>query len=117
MPARKRGGKLRGSTDPTTVVRVAAGTADADAVVAANANLRLMGYAIKEAAGTPAAALAAIVQGATAAAGTDLGAEHDLAANGEAFRWFGPDGLSVPGGLSVDRTTGTTRLVLYVRYA
>lgn len=119
MPARKgsarRGGPLKGSTDPTTTTNVVAGTADVNAAVAAQAGLRLMGYAIKESASTPAAAAVTLLHGATVGAGAGLGAEHDLASNGEVFRWFGGDGISIPNGISVDRASGTTTIAIWTK--
>ncbi len=37
------------------------------------------------------------------------------AANGEVFRWFGPDGIKVPGGISVDRIAGSTEIAIYTK--
>lgn len=102
--------------DPSAdVTFVASAAADADAAVAANAGLRLLGYSVKESAGAPAAAELNIVHGATGAAGTNIGAHHDLAANGEKERWFGRDGIKVPNGISIDRIAGSTEVTLYTR--
>ncbi len=100
--------------DPAADITLQAATAvDVDAVVAADANLRLVGYAIKESAGV--AAEFRILQGATVAAGTEIGAHHHLAANESKERWFGADGIKVPGGLSLDRVAGTAKVAFYTR--
>lgn len=100
--------------DPgSDVALAAAAAANTDAVVAANAQLRLMGYQIKETAGV--AAQFEVVHGATGAGGAGIGADHNLAANADVTRWFGPDGIKVPNGISVKRTAGTAKLAVYTK--
>jgi hypothetical protein len=91
------------------VTNVPAGAVNVDAAVAANPGLRLLGYSIKETAGAPAEF--EIVQGATGAGGTGLGAHQVLAANANAQSWM-PDGIKVPGGISVRRVAGTAKLAI-----
>ena len=79
--------------------------ADVDAAVAATPGLRLMGYSSKESAGTPAAATFKIVHGATGAGGTSL-VHINHALSTSSTQWFGPDGIAVPNGLSIDLITG-----------
>lgn len=89
---------------------LAAGTADA-AAVAATPNLRLIGFSAVETAG--AAASFSIQEGTS----TDLTKELmgvTLTAN-ESTREFPPDGIPCPGGIWVDRITGTTRITIYYR--
>jgi hypothetical protein len=62
-----------------------------------------------------AAAQFELVHGATGAGGTGLGADHNLAASGDVAKWFGPDGIKIPNGLSVKRTAGTAKLALYTK--
>jgi hypothetical protein len=99
--------------DASDVTNVAAGAVNVDAAVAGNAGLRLMGYSIKETAAV--AAQFEVVHGATGAGGTGLGADHNLAANGDVAKWFGPKGIKIPNGLSVKRTAGTAKLALYTK--
>lgn len=100
--------------DPgTDVTNVAAAAVNTDAAVAAAPGLRLMGYSIKETAGV--AAQFEVVHGATGAGGAGLGADHNLAANGDVAKWFGPAGIKVPNGLSVKRTAGTAKVALYTK--
>lgn len=92
----------------------AALAADSDALVAAQSGLRLMGYAIRESAGTPAVAAVDIMHGATGAGGT-LVVPIELAANASGAVWFGPDGISVEGGVSIRRVAGTVDIVVFTK--
>lgn len=83
-------------------------SADVDAAVAAVTGLRLMGFAAKSAAG----AVFEIVHGATADGG-DAIVPIDLPANGNLVGWFGPGGIPVPNGLSLNRTLGTFDCTLF----
>lgn len=95
-----------------TAVVSAAATTDADALVAAATGLRLIGFSIVETAG--AAATLKIIHGATGAGGTEL-VGVNLAASESTSDWFGPEGIAAASGLSIDRITGTTRVVLYYK--
>lgn len=82
-------------------------TADVDAAVAAATGLRLMGYSVRESAGTAAAAALSIKHGATGAGGTYV-ARINLAADESERMWFGPDGIDVAAnGISIDWEAGT----------
>lgn len=87
-------------------------TADADAAVAAATGLRLMGFAARESAGSPAVATFQIVHGATGASG-DAIVPVELAANGSTFQWFGPQGIAVADGISIDHVAGTVDVTLF----
>lgn len=95
-------------------VLVAAGTADADAVVAAKYNVRLKGYAVSETAGSAAAAEVQIMHGATAAGGELCIPPINLAADGFGSFTITPDGIPCPNGISIKRPSGNTTIVLYV---
>lgn len=87
-----------------------AGIADA-ALVAATANLRLLGYTIRESAGSPAAAAVNLRNGD---ADTDpLLAAETFAASGSEHRWFGPNGISCADGVFLERVSGNTTVVVY----
>lgn len=92
----------------------AALTADADAAVAAHAGLRLLGWIARESAGSPAVATARIVEGATASGGTAF-LPIELAANESKSAWYGPDGIAVPDGLSIDHIAGTLDVTLFYK--
>lgn len=98
--------------DQFTTTVVASGTGD-EAGVAANTNLRLMGYSIKETAG--AVATLSLLNGASSA-GTAV-AHENFAAAGSVGRWFGPQGIPCSGGVWIERLTGTTAVILYTRLA
>lgn len=102
------GGIMIGAT-PTATTAV---TADVDALVAAVANLRLVGYSVKETAG--AAATLSIVHGATGAAAGKI-VHINLAANESTSDWMGPEGIAVASGLSIDWLTGAASIILYTK--
>tara|TARA_R110000824_G_scaffold6321_3_gene29264 strand:+ start:484 stop:798 length:315 start_codon:yes stop_codon:yes gene_type:complete len=85
--------------------------ADANAVVAAAAGLRLMGFA----AAAPGVAVFEIVHGATGSAGTNVIPLAFTAEDQRSQVWFGPEGIPVPNGLSVDYTSGSPSIVLFTR--
>jgi hypothetical protein len=89
-------------------------TADVDAAVAAQAGLRLVGFAARESAGVAAVATFKIVHGATGAGGTLL-VPVELAANASAAEWFGPDGIACASGLSIDWVAGEAEIVLFYK--
>lgn len=90
----------------------AAIAADVDAAVAAATGLRLIGWAARETAG--AAAGAKIVHGATGAGGT-LVVPISLAANTSATGWYGPEGIAMASGISIDHIAGTLDVALFYR--
>lgn len=87
-------------------------TEDKDAVVAAATGLRLVGLSWGEAAGSPGAAKVLIKHGATAAAGT-LVVPIDMSSDESGIAWFGPRGIAVPNGVSIEFVSGTSDVVLY----
>ena len=100
-------------TAPAVSVDVNTGfSADVDAAVAATAGLRLMGYACRESAGTAAAATFIIVHGATGAGGTAV-VPIELGPDESRSDWFGPNGIDVASGLSIDWIAGTIDCDLY----
>ena len=88
--------------------------ADVDAAIAAAIGLRLVGFAAKESAATAAAATFTIVHGATGAGGTAL-VPVELSANESTRDWFGPEGIAVPNGVSIDWVAGTVDIVLFYK--
>ena len=96
--------------DQFTTTVVAAGSTD-EAGVAATANMRLMGYSIKETAG--AVATMSLLHGASSA-GTAL-AHENFAAAASVTRWFGPQGIPCASGIWIERLTGSTAVVLYTK--
>lgn len=95
---------------PCTATPVASGTGDAQGVEAAD-GLRLMGYSVRESAGSAAVADFNLRHGG--ANDDPLLVVGELAANGSDVRWFGPQGLACPDGVWVERVSGETELVLY----
>lgn len=89
-----------------------AAAADVNAAVAAAAGLRLMGVSAREAAGEAAAASFAVVHGATAGGGTPV-VVFELGQNASVQTWYGPGGIAVPNGLSLDVTAGTVDVILH----
>lgn len=89
-------------------------SADVNAAVAGVAGLRLVGFAVSESAGTPAAANFVLVHGATAGGGTEL-VHVKLAANESKTGWFGPDGIACPNGISIDQVTGTSDIIIFYK--
>lgn len=99
--------------------QLASGTADVAAVPAPptpnQPAIRLMGFSIREAAGTPAVATV-IIRNGTADTGAIL-AVIELAADASINLWFGPEGIDASLGIFVDRVAGTTQGAIYYRYA
>lgn len=89
-------------------------SADVDAAVAAQAGLRLMGFAARESAAVAAVATIVIVHGATVAGGSSV-VPIELAANASASAWFGPDGIDCASGLSIDVVAGTADVNLFYK--
>jgi hypothetical protein len=99
----------------TTRAQLASGTGSA-AAVAPTPLLRLIGISVAESAGSPAAAAVSIQEGA----GTDLTKELcalSLAASEAKTVWLGEHGVPCPGGIWVNRITGSTRVVIHYRVA
>lgn len=99
---------------PADVELNAAVTADVDAAVAADKGLVLLGYSIRESAGSAAVATAYIVNGATGAAAGKV-VYVELAANASETVWFGEQGIACPLGLSIDHVAGTLDVALYYK--
>lgn len=91
-------------------------TADVDGAVAGVTNrvLRLVGYSVRESAGSPAVATLRIVHGATVSGG-DAVVLIELAANGSENQWFGESGIAMPNGISIDHITGTFDCTLFYK--
>jgi len=97
-----------------TAIATATITADSNAVVAAQAGLRLMGYSSKESAGVPAAASFKIINGATGATNAPVAyVTHALSTS--STQWFGPDGIACTAGLSIDWIAGQVDVVLHYK--
>lgn len=77
----------------------------------AGADLRLMGISVAESAGTPATAEVNLYHGTSATAPALM--LFNLAANESVREWFGSDGICCPGGVFVNRVSGSSWLVLY----
>lgn len=89
-------------------------TADVEPAVAAATGLRLMGWEAREAAAVGAAAAFNIVHGATVAAG-DKVVPVELAADESKGRWYGPDGLPFPDGVTIDHIAGEFEVTLFTK--
>ena len=98
--------------DGFTITAVAAGTADTQGV-AATANMRLMGFAVRESAGTPAVATLNIRHG-TADTDTVI-APISLIASDTKVAWFGPQGIPCASGLFVDRVAGNSTITFWTK--
>ena len=96
---------IAGNYTYTTIATAA--TTDEQGIAAA-ANLRLMGYFIRET-----AAAAATVNLCHGTSNTVIMAVENLAASTVIGRWFGPQGLPVQAGVYIERLTGgSTQIVL-----
>lgn len=96
-----------------TYIRLASGTGNA-AAVAPTTGLRLLGFSITESAGSPAVAQVSIQEGTSANIANEI-AGVNLAASGSAQTWYGEHGIPCPGGIYLNRVSGTTRAVIYYR--
>jgi hypothetical protein len=97
----------------TARITIASGTSSL-AAAAPTPRLRLLGYSVTESADLPATAIVSIQEGA----GTDLTKEMvgvSLLASGSQTVWMGEHGAPCPGGIWVNRISGSTRIVLYYR--
>ncbi len=88
--------------------------ADVEPAVAAATGLVLLGYSCREVAGTPAAAAFNIIHGATVAGGVKT-VVVELAANGSETVWFGPDGIAVDSGISIDIVAGAVDVEIFYK--
>jgi hypothetical protein len=86
-----------------SISAVAAGGVNANRLLSAVDPVRLMGFAFRETAG----AVASLELRAGTDVTGDLAIGVNLAANGNAREWFGPNGLAVPGGLFLVRLAGS----------
>lgn len=90
-------------------VALASGTVDVQAVTG---NVRLMGFSIREAAGSPAAAKLVIRNGTAA---TDpIVVVLNLNASESVRENFMPNGIVCPAGIFIDRESGTTEGAVWV---
>lgn len=95
-----------------TITAVAAGTAGTQGV-SATANMRLMGFVVRESAGTPAVATLNIRHGTTNS--DTVLAPISLVASTTIPAWFGNMGIPCASGLYVDRVSGNTTVTFYTR--
>lgn len=95
----------------TSRVYLAAGTTSL-AAVAANPNLRLIGFSAVE---TAAAIATFSIQDAAATTLTSEVVGVNLAASESVREWFGDHGLPCPNGIWVNRISGTTRIIIWYR--
>ena len=96
---------IAGNYTYTTIATAA--TTDEQGIAAA-ANLRLMGYFIRET-----AAAAATLNLCHGTANTVIMTVENLAASTSISRWFGPQGLAADNGVYIERLTGgSTQIVL-----
>lgn len=72
----------------------------------------LMGWSLAENAGTAAAATVNIYRG-TAATAANKVAVVELAANGSADLWLGPQGVFCRDGIYVELAAGSTEVIIY----
>lgn len=93
-------------------VVLASGTGDSENAVAAAYNLKLCGFSISEDAGTT--AVVKIYDGATIASGVLAVAPLSLAANGFGMWGIVNQGIPCHNGITIERVSGTTTLVLYI---
>jgi hypothetical protein len=92
----------------------AAVAADVEPAIAAATGLRLVGYSCRESDGTPAVAAFNIIHGATVSGGDAL-IPVELAANGSDLKWFGPEGIAFPNGISIEHLAGTFDVTLFYK--
>ena len=93
-------------------VVIASGTADSEAAVASAWNLRLCGWSVSEDENTTAEVK--IYHGATIASGTLAVAPIHCAAYGFGMWGISNQGIPCPNGITVERVSGTSTIVLYV---
>lgn len=91
-----------------TAIADAADTGD-EAIVAAQAGLRLLGWSVRE---TAAAVATLDIENGESAGSPDL-AVINLAASESKDRWYGERGIAADGGIFVNRLTGTTLVIIY----
>jgi hypothetical protein len=97
-----------------TPTAIASGSGDA-AGVAPTANLRLMGYSVRESAASPDDASFVIRHGALASDPALVFVE--VSADQSTTEWLGEDGIACPNGIFIDRVSGSTEIVLYTKVA
>ena len=107
-------GHLRTIAQAAAVLRKAVSTVDCgtgtddEVAVAATPGLRLMGFSSTEDAG----AAATLILHAAGSAASPVFA-WSLAASESRSEWFGPQGLSAPNGIFLERVTGTSRVTVH----
>jgi hypothetical protein len=87
-------------------------SADVEPAVAATAGLRLVGWSMRESAGTAAVATFRIMHGADVSGGSGI-VTVELAADGSAGDWYGPEGILCTNGITIDRIAGTADVYIY----
>ena len=92
----------------------AAVAADVEPAVAAAGGLRLIGWSIRESAGSEAVATMRLMNGATVSGGTAI-AQIELAASNSKDHWMWP-GVDCRNGISVDVIAGTFDVCVYYAY-
>lgn len=85
---------------------------DQEPAVAAAIGLVLMGWNVRESAGTPAVATVRFLNGATVAGGAGL-STVELAGDASVGEWYGPGGLDSPDGISIEVIAGTVDVKTY----
>lgn len=98
--------------DGASVYVNAAVTVDVALALAAATGRRLLGYMVEENAAVAAAAEVRLRHGGVAG---DLLFPVILAADGVAQAWFGPNGIEIPNGLSIDHVAGAVHVTLFYR--
>jgi hypothetical protein len=99
-----------GANIAATTAPVATGTGNVQAL-AASGGRRLLGYSVRESAGTAAVATAVLRHGT--GTGDPMIAVIELAANGSETRDFFDRGIAVDNGVFVHRVAGETELALW----
>lgn len=84
-------------------------TGDVADAIAANDGLVLLGYSCRESDASPAVATFRLLSG------SDAIIYEELAANASNVEWFGPNGIAVPGGITIDHITGTFDVTIFYR--
>lgn len=100
------------SQDAGLIYSNVAVTADVAGALAAAAGRRLLGFVVEENAAVAAAAEVRLRHGAI---GGDLLFPIILVADATLDRWFGPNGIAIPDGLSIDWVSGSVAISIFYR--
>ena len=98
--------------DQVTITSVASGNTSVQGVNATT-NMRLLGYCVRESSGTPALATLNIRHGTTNS--DTIVAPISLLASTTMPVWLGPQGVPMPNGVYVERTSGNATLSIYTK--